>query len=251
MIIELVLSGKKYQANTSQPLDIALPIRNGSENPNCYWADDVRMEVITSGSFVGSVSQGGSVNYQKLTLTPHGNGTHTECYGHLSADGATIQQCLKSFMFPAVVVTATPEARSGDHVITLSAIKEAVDSFPARALVIRTLPNDDTKRTRKYSNTNPPYLSPDLMEYLVSRGYEHLLVDLPSVDREVDGGALLAHRAFWQYPTATRTHCTITELVYVPGSVPDGPYLLNLQVISLEMDASPSKPILYKLTEVF
>ena len=44
-----------------------------------------------------------------------------------------------------------------------------------------------------------------------------------------------------------RLDSTITELIYVNDSVSNGTYLLNLQIASFENDASPSKPILYKI----
>ena len=78
-------------------------------------------------------------------------------------------------------------------------------------------------------------------------GVEHLLIDMPSIDKEMDEGKLLAHHAFWQYPTNTQTQKTITEFIFVPNEVLDGTYLLNLQIASFENDASPSKPILYKI----
>ena len=59
-----------------------------------------------------------------------------------------------------------------------------------------------------------------------------------------------AHHAFWRYPRQTRTQCTITELIYVPESIPDGLYLLNLQTASLMVDVSPSKPVLYALSAI-
>jgi hypothetical protein len=80
-----------------------------------------------------------------------------------------------------------------------------------------------------------------------------LLIDLPSVDREQDGGELLAHKAFWNVTdinnlnSDARHNATITEMVYIPDTVADGTYLLNLQIASFENDASPSKPILYKI----
>jgi hypothetical protein len=86
------------------------------------------------------------------------------------------------------------------------------------------------------------------VEYLVGQGISHLLIDLPSVDREEDGGRLLSHKAFWNYPEHPQTHRTITELVYVPNSIKDGSYLLNLQIASFEIDVSPSKPVLYEIT---
>ena len=87
----------------------------------------------------------------------------------------------------------------------------------------------------------------EAVEYLVKSGVQHLLLDLPSVDREEDGGKLLSHRAFWQYPEATRAYATITEMVFVPNTVKDGLYLLNLQTTSLDLDASPSKPVVFAL----
>lgn len=249
MIINLSHHGLHYTADLAQPLDISIAVQPGADNPNCYWADDVTVETIVAGDFIGSVKQGGSVNYQKLTITPHGNGTHTECYGHISRDDATIYDCLKQFMFVAELVTVSPQQSGDDFVITRDTTVPLI-KHQAEALIIRTAPNDASKKNRRYSNTNPPYMEPALAAHLAAQGYHHLLIDLPSVDREVDGGALLAHRAFWQYPQHTRTACTITELIYVDDSVKDGLYLLNLQIMSLKMDASPGKPILYKLTEV-
>ncbi|MBL7942681.1 MAG: cyclase family protein, partial [Flavobacteriales bacterium] len=62
-------------------------------------------------------------------------------------------------------------------------------------------------------------------------------------------GKLLAHRAFWKYPTQTRSHCTITEFVFVPDHVADGLYLLNLQVAAFDNDAAPSRPVIYALAK--
>jgi hypothetical protein len=93
-------------------------------------------------------------------------------------------------------------------------------------------------------------LHADVTRYLAERGIKHILIDLPSVDREVDGGKLSAHKEFWKFPSSIRKEATITELIFVSDSIADGLYLLNLQIASLEMDASPSKPVLYKLAEV-
>ncbi len=251
MIIQVTFNNRTYRTDLTRPHDISLPLKEGNENPNCYHAEPVTIETIRSGDFIGSVQEGGSVNYQKLSITPHGNGTHTECYGHISVDNATINQCLTDFHFMAEVISITPEpTASGDLVISRQSLAEKIKNKTVQAIVIRTLPNVDAKRTAQYSGTNPPYLDHEAAVYLVELGVKHLLIDLPSVDRESDGGKLLAHKAFWQFPERTRKNCTITELVYVPDAIKDGLYLLNLQITSLEMDASPSKPVLYNLTEV-
>ena len=74
-----------------------------------------------------------------------------------------------------------------------------------------------------------------------------MLIDQPSVDKEFDDGKLLAHKAFWNYNGKLRKDCTITEFIYVPNKVEDGSYVLNLQIAPFANDATPSKPVLYKI----
>jgi len=246
--------GRTYSFNPAAPLDISLPLAPGENQVNCFWAEPVQFDVIRVGSFVGSVAEGGSTNYKRVHLTPHGNGTHTECYGHISpAPAATLNRCLRRFLFVARLISVQPRLQAnGDEVVMLNDMRRELEGGPhaavlPEALILRTLPNHKAKRTRHYSGTNPTYLEPALAEYLTTQHIEHLLLDLPSVDREEDAGQLLAHHAFWQYPHATREQATITELIFVPDEVEDGLFLLNLQITSLELDASPSKPVLYAL----
>ena len=76
-------AGRTYTYDPAAPLDISLPLAPGNDQVNCFWAEPVQFDTIRVGSFVGSVALGGSTNYQRLHVTPHGNGTHTECYGHI------------------------------------------------------------------------------------------------------------------------------------------------------------------------
>ena len=105
------------------------------------------------------------------------------------------------------------------------------------------------KKSKQYSNTNPTYLLEEAAEYLKSKNIKHLLIDLPSVDKEKDEGKLLAHNAFWNTKGKLRLDATITEFIYVPNKVKDGCYVLNLQIAPFENDATPSKPVLYKILE--
>ncbi|RME98682.1 MAG: cyclase family protein, partial [Bacteroidetes bacterium] len=139
---------------------------------------------------------------------------------------------------------------NGDRVIERTQLADVLRPGETQAVIIRTMPNDTAKRTRQYSGTNPPYLAEAAAQLLVDYGVDHLLLDLPSVDREQDEGKLAAHRAFWQYPYAIRETATITELCYVPDHLVDGLYLLNLQTSPILLDASPSKPVLYPLCSV-
>jgi arylformamidase len=248
MFTTLNHKGKTYKADLDQPLDISIPLRSGVQNVNAWYSDPVRIEPVRNGEWVGDVNQGGSVNFRNVFFNPHGNGTHTECVGHISNEDYSINQCLKKFFFIAELITILPfEQMDGDRVITKEQISISLGGKKPEALVIRTISNPPEKINAQYSKTNPPYLLEEAASYINELGVDHLLIDLPSVDREVDGGKLLAHRAFWQYPGSPQLHKTITELIYVSNDVLDGTFLLNLQIAPFENDASPSKPILFKV----
>jgi arylformamidase len=124
------------------------------------------------------------------------------------------------------------------------------------ALIIRTLPNDERKLTRKYLEEVPAYLTTEALNYIVESGFKHLLIDLPSIDRLYDEGRLSNHRIFWNVEqdafatnAGTRRNSTITELIYVPNDTEDGEYLLNLQIAPFAADASPSRPLLFGIVE--
>jgi kynurenine formamidase len=238
-----------FTADLSHPLDLSIPVRDGLENPNCFWAPPVQFSPVVAGSFIGDTAQGGSVNFKNISLNPHGNGTHTECVGHIAKEGYTINECLRQFHFLAKLATLYPtRLDDGDRVVLRSQMEEVLKPGEATALILRTLPNDDRKLTANYSGTNPPYLHHEAVAYLVECGVEHLLLDLPSVDREEDGGQLLSHRAFWRYGNQNdqiRKNSTITEMIFVENHIQDGLYLLNLQIASLALDASPSKPVIF------
>ncbi len=157
------------------------------------------------------------------------------------------------FFFLAEVISVQPEKVGEDLIITKTQVEKALNGLSPEAIVIRTLPNSETKKHLKYSNTNPPYLAEEAAIFIREKGIQHLLIDLPSVDKEHDEGKLVAHKAFWNVKDVdnlnkdARMNCTITELIYVDENVKDGSYLLNIQIASFENDASPSKPVLYSL----
>lgn len=246
MIISFNRAGRRFTADLSKPIDLSIPLRDGAENPNCFWAPMPEFSPVRAGDFVGSTAEGGVVNFFNVRLNPHGNGTHTECVGHIAAERFVLRECLLESHFLAKLGSLYPRrTEDGDRVLFRDQLEEVFSENEADALIIRTLPNADLKLHQNYSGTNPPYLHHEALKYLVDCGVQHLLLDLPSVDREEDGGKLLGHRAFWQYPQATRVQATITEMIFVPDSVRDGLYLLNLQTISLDLDASPSKPLIF------
>ncbi|HEX8563654.1 MAG TPA: cyclase family protein [Flavobacterium sp.] len=256
MVAQIQHNDQIFEVNFSKPLDISLPLTNDEANPIAWYIEKPEIEPVRFGEWVGKVSEGASTNFNMITFNPHGHGTHTECVGHITKDFYSINQCLQTFFFIAELVSVMPEEINGDHVITLAQLQTVLGSKSREAVVIRTLPNKSGKTSMKYSNTNPPYLDVAAAAFIRDSGIRHLLIDLPSVDREQDEGKLLSHRAFWNVTDVeplnedVRFDATITELIFVCDEVTDGSYLLNLQIASFENDASPSKPVLYSLSEL-
>jgi kynurenine formamidase len=243
-----------FEVDLSKPIDISISLSNTDENPIAWYIEKPVIEPVVFGDWIGKVSEGSSsTNFNNIYFNPHGHGTHTECLGHITKEFYSINQSLKQFFFLAELISVKPELQNDDLVITKIQIENALNGISPEAIIIRTLPNTSEKLSKKYSNTNPPYLSEDAAIFIRESGIQHLLIDLPSVDKEHDQGKLLAHKAFWNVKDVAnlnadaRINSTITEMIFVNDTVKDGSYLLNLQIASFENDASPSKPILFAI----
>lgn len=247
MIATIQHNSQKYQIDLTKPLDISIPLRASKDNVNAWYQEPPTILPFTNGNWIGKVSEGAPVNFNAISFNPHAHGTHTECVGHITKELVSVNKELKQYFFLAEVVTIAPEKKGEDWVLSKQQLQYALGNKKRKAIVIRTLPNMDDKKNKQYSYTNPPYLEPEAALYLRTKSVAHLLIDLPSVDKEDDGGKLLAHKAFWDFNGTIRKHATITELIYVPNTISDGTYFLNIQIAPFENDATPSKPVLYAI----
>ena len=244
----LNIGNKTFSADLEKPVSIGIRMESEvDQNPICFYAFPPQIKPFVSGDFIGSMKEGSPVNFKNVFFNPHGNGTHTECSGHIYDNGLVIGGLLNKFFWTALVVSIRPEEIEKDRLVCKPDYLKEKMFEGVEAVVIRTLPNDEGKIQRKYSGTNPPYIDRDFIAWLRERGIQHLLTDLPSVDKEKDGGALVGHRAFWESAGDERTRCTISELIYVPEYIKDGLYLLEFQIMNLALDAAPSNPVLYSL----
>lgn len=277
MFISIEIKDKIYKIDASQPLDISIPLRFNGAQPNAYGVEAAASKPCEAGSIIGDTRRGGSVNFEQVKFIPHCNGTHTECVGHITRARISVNDCLKDAFVPASLISASPEKASetnetyavelndNDLLITRKAIENALENLKFQladfksaetplALIIRTLPNEESKLTRIYLENIPPFFSTEAIRFIAETGLEHLLVDMPSIDRIFDEGKLSNHRAFWnvrqgafEISEESFVNRTITELIYVPDVIADGIYLLNLQIAPFAADASPSRPVLFKI----
>ncbi len=266
-VMRFVAGNRRFRTDFSRPLSIAIPLDFSGPQPSCFDAPPATVRPLVAGDFVGDMREGGSCNCEVLTLAPHCNGTHTECVGHVTDERIAIAERLKGGLSLALVITIEPSLAAdlaedsdpapvaGDRLVTAAAIAKefALHAGPApTALVVRTLRNGEGP-LRAYRGPSPaPYLTRLAAAWLVERGIEHLVLDLPSADRAADGGHLNAHRTFFGLPPgsmqageAKRPDATITELAFIDPGIADGFYLLDLQIPPFLTDAAPSRPLLY------
>jgi len=255
-----------FEINFSEGNDISIPINFNGAQPNTYGVDGATSKPYQDGQFIGDTRKGGPCNFETYSFTPHCNGTHTECIGHITDERVSVLTSLNQEMIRSTLVSVTqkntsenytPNLNKEDLVITKEdLVLQLKDINPAflQGLIVRTLPNSESKKSRDYMKVAPAFFSIDAMEYIVSLGVDHLLVDTPSVDRLLDDGHLSAHNIFWETKgkefNPNTQNKTITEMIFVPSSLEDGAYLLNLQIPAFVSDAAPSRPIIYKINEL-
>lgn len=249
MIAEITHQGRTWRIALDKPIDLSIPLDAASEGPRAWHVGPPRFTPVNDGQRTYAVQEGAPVNFRDVAFNPHGNGTHTESVGHISRLVHPVGNLLKRYWFTAQVVSVLPEEHRTPEgtarVITLGQLRSTLGDRAPEAYVIRTWPNGPEKRTRQWTGSDPPFIEAEACAWLRSIGVKHLLLDLPSVDREHDEGKLAAHHAFWDHPRSTDLSRTITEMIYVPDNVRDGEYLLELQLPHFINDAAPSRPVLY------
>lgn len=250
MAVELTFSGRRYRAVVPVANDIALPLAFDNTGPQAFGAPAAASTPLSVGAFGGRVASGASCNASVLSVTPHGNGTHTESVAHLVEDGPAVPTLLGGGWLPAWL--ASVEAPAGTIAAAmLESGLTAAQAVGAVALIVRTRPNTSEKMQREYTGAAAPaFFGAGAAQAVAEAGIEHWLVDLPSLDR-LDDPSLPAHCAFFGLPAgshrvrdARRRQCTVTELIYVADELADGLYLLDLQVPRWQLEAVPSRPLL-------
>jgi kynurenine formamidase len=238
-------------------VSLALVLEFDRPHPRHFGAPAATSEPFRMAGFEGEVARGASCNCRRLTLVPHCNGTHTESVSHLTIAQRPLHEFLPAAPLPALLLTVAavaaettdedsfPAPQPGDRLVTRTALLAAWRPFSEvrpRALLLRT--------GTVWNDTAPPFLSRQLVQELVERGIEHLVTDLPSVDRLADQGRLTAHRLFFGLPpgstdlaAARRGEATITELASFPAALADGPCAVQIQVPAWSGDAVPSRPL--------
>lgn len=269
---DAVDSPVEFTVDLAATRDLSIPVRFDDEDfmreGRAFSLGPATTRAVEGGSFVGDVRRGGSCNCETHTFTPHGDGTHTEGPGHILATRRPV--VVRDLVCLAALIRVDARAlgdsvddvagnhRHDDLVVDQDAVEAGLaralgsSALPITALIIATAPGEQ-RRHQHHSGTNPPYLTPDAATFIRERGIVHLLVDLPSLDRENDGGLLSAHHAFFDIAPGKKDDDgsiedrSVTELIAVDEDIGVGVYGLFLQVAPVAADAAPSRPLIAPL----
>jgi arylformamidase len=259
-----------FSIDPSKAVEISLPLDFHGPQPELYGVAPATTAPYRSGGWVGSVAEGGSCNFDTVTLTPHCNGTHTECIGHITREAVRITDVLREPLCSALLLTVPivsasdtheryePTLEAHDKVITADNILRAWEAVRPQiaaaplALVLRQPKDARSTPWLNFQLTPAAFFSIEAIQFLAKLPLLHLLTELPSVDRANDEGKMRAHHIWWGLPRGSHALAeaehpkrTITELVWVPDTLADGHYVLDLQPAPFVADAAPSRVWLY------
>ena len=256
-----------YKIAPNKVVDLSIPYNFNGQQPNFYNVNKGSSIPLKTGNVIWDVSKGAGCNVPEISMNIHCSGTHTESVGHLLENSGDVGSLLMNPFMPAVLITLdtvnfnsckdTYHCHVGnkEQVISFNKsfmkYKRFFDVKPD-VLIIRTRPNPKSKKFTNFSDNRPPFFTNEAMSMICDIKIKHLIVDIPSVDRMSDDGILGNHRIFWGdgynpnsklNPESTKT---ITELAYIPNTVKDGFYFVNIQIPHFVCDAAPSRPLLCK-----
>ncbi len=271
MILTIKINNQDYKIRTENSFDISIPLRFNGAQPKAFDVERAASKSYETKNLIGDTRRGGSCNFEQVTFIPHCNGTHTECIGHITHERISIHNLLKDLFIPSTLVTVeaknafdsqetySAKLNDKDKLITKKTLEDALqkaDKNFLQGLIIRTLPNDESKKLRNYMEKLPPFFSTEAIKFIAEKQVKHILVDMPSIDKTFDEGKLSNHRIFWNveqgcFQTNERSSFdnTITEMIFVSETIQDDSYFLNLQIAPFVSDASPSRPILFRIFE--
>ena len=257
MIVEINLNKKIYEIDTSNSYDLSIPLDFKNKKINFYDDKSLSIDYLKYSEKEFSLEKNAGCNVPIIHLNIHCSGTHTETANHILKKGLKINQINIPHFIPCQLITVKPVTNTdecyhvdydfSDKKITKSDIVDLIDSDTVfnQGLIIRTLPNSQLKLSHDYNKNNHPFLTNDAILFVKNLGFEHLVIDTPSIDKFNDNGKLGNHHIYFKDKNGKPNLNTLTEFAYIPNKVKNGKYFLNLNSPNFYLDAAPSRPILF------
>ena len=259
-IAKITFKENIYKIDLNKFHDLSIPIDINKKSPSFYDKDPLVIDYYKDeNNKVWNIKEGAACNIPIIDLNIHCGATHSECRSHITKENLTISETIKDFFIPSIVISVEPtnnidnetyhyNLSNDDLIITKAILEKKINIHKKsniKAIIIRTLPNlEDELISKDYNKEHNAFFSNEAISYLTQIGVEHLLVDLPSIDKLNDGGSLGNHRIFWSLEEKPNNN-TITEFAFIRDEIKDGFYLLSLNILNINLDASPCRPLIY------
>ena len=251
-------NNKSYLINTDNGIDISIPTEfKQNFGPKFYDEFYPSVSYYKTNSHEYNLDNNGDCNVPIIKLNIHCSGTHTECAQHIDKEAPCINEYNNLNFIPSQLITLNSvnstnekyhcDILEQDKIITKQQLEKKINkncSTFLKGLIIRTLPNKLTKCNNNYNLVPHPFFTNDAIMFIKSLGVEHIVVDIPSIDKYNDNGKLGNHHVFFKDNNKFNLN-TITEFAYIPNNCNDGKCFLNLQISNFNLDAAPSRPILF------
>ena len=258
--IEVFYRGRVHTLRLLESFKLSAQLKFSDDAINLYGAAAAYEEPLRYDDQPARVDLGGACNASRINLVPHCHGTHTECIGHVMREAHHVTEIDIPLLLASTLIHVPVERAStmkdtyniytadDDWVITAESISAAMAPLGSdylEALIVAT----DTDYWLP-DGSGAPYFSHQAMALIRTLGVQHLLVDLPSIDKLHDGGLMDNHRCFWGvscpcHQAAERANASVTELIQVPADTPAGHYFISIQLPDIDGDALPSRPLVY------
>ena len=168
MNIRIEYKNKIYNINAKAGIDISIPTNfNKKIGPKFYDKEVPKVDYYNSFNHKYSLDAKGPCNVPIIKFNVHCSGTHTECANHILINTPTVNKLQDIHFIPSQLITVKPttlkneeyhcDLTKQDKVISKKQLSNAIGEINSsfiRGLIIRTLPNDNSKSNRDY-NLNP------------------------------------------------------------------------------------------------
>lgn len=260
-ITDLNGKARTFRLTNPRPVSREVHFYPQTKAPNGFFLPRISSTTfVYKDQFTGDVQKGGSCNVDILGCVPHGL-THIETSAHILVQdehAVTIKDIpVQNLSGPVYVIDVSSLDAGAGTALQWQHIEKKLKniSLPVSMLAIKTkaslLPQDTD-----FSGKDFLYLGPDTARQLhdFKPQIKCLLLDLPSIDREHDGGKLSAHRNFFGLPEKGHRHedkekRTLVELAWFSG-LEEGYYYAFITPQRFQTNAVSTGIVFYSLQEI-
>ena len=94
MYCSIEIDNRLYYYDTDNFYDLSIPLDFEGPQVNYFDVEKASTTPFKSDAVIGDTEQGGSCNFDVVSLIPHCNGTHIECVGHIVHENIFVNQLI-------------------------------------------------------------------------------------------------------------------------------------------------------------